>query len=276
MTHLDASADSSSVPVISVTSPEHGTRDLQDWDCVESLDLPLFEHTLTHVRDHGSLPPDTVSKEDQNLLGLSGVSESEVERLRADVEDWFRRLVQESNASASSDTSEKAKVKAKAREIKICILDGFLLYPPPQPDPSTSTAGAAGSTTSTTPPTRSEQLAHLSTLAHTLLSPRLFLASTRAQTLTRRLARSGYVTLEGFWTDPPGYVEDVVWPNYARDHAWMYRGGDVDAGVFDEERCRDEHVLVCPGQGAWEMERCLEWGVERLKGAVEARLRRVS
>lgn len=216
-------------------------------------------------------------------MGASGVSESEVERLRAEVEDWFRQLVQE-----SSDTSEKAK--AKAREIKICILDGFLLYPPPQPDPATS-AGAAASgasstsrpqnptSTSTPPistiePSRAEQLTHLSTLAHTLLSPRLFLASTRAQTLARRLARSGYVTLEGFWTDPPGYVEDVVWPNYARDHAWMYRGGDVDAGVFDDERCRDEHVLVCPGQGNWEMDRCLGWGVERLKGAVEERLRR--
>ena len=40
------------IPVITVSSEEFGTRDLQDWDCVESLDLQLFADTLRHIRAH--------------------------------------------------------------------------------------------------------------------------------------------------------------------------------------------------------------------------------
>jgi nicotinamide/nicotinate riboside kinase len=37
----------------------------------------------------------------------------------------------------------------------------------------------------------------------------------------RRAARTGYVTLEGFWQDPPGYFDKIVWPNYLRYHQWI-------------------------------------------------------
>jgi hypothetical protein len=28
----------------------------------------------------------------------------------------------------------------------------------------------------------------------------------------RREARTGYTTIEGWWADPPGYVDKIVWP----------------------------------------------------------------
>ncbi|KAJ1874857.1 ribosylnicotinamide kinase [Coemansia sp. RSA 990] len=34
----------------------------------------------------------------------------------------------------------------------------------------------------------------------------------------RREARSGYVTKEGIWNDPPGYFDNVVWPNFVKYH----------------------------------------------------------
>lgn len=243
------------VPVISVSSVEFGTRDLQDWDCVESLDLDIFEDTLRHVQRYGTVPPGSVSKEDQNAVGESGVGDDEVDRLRETVSDRLR-LVRE-KASGQGEGQ---------REIRICILDGFLLYPPP---PSSSTSSSASSTSPpTTPP-----LTHLHNLSTSLLEPRLFLPSTRTQTLTRRARRAGYVTLEGFWTDPPGYVEDVVWPNFARDHAWMYTDRDVEAGTVDEERLlRDHGVRVCPGRGAWDMSRVLGWAVDVLVEAVGERM----
>jgi len=230
--------------------------------------LPLFESTLQYVRDHGTLPPDTVSKEDQNAVGESGVSDEELLRWREDVvKGWFSKAVQESwetEHHKAKVADERAKLRRREREIRICILDGFLLYPPPPQ----SSADAPSSSDAAT----------LHRLAHALLRPRLFLPSTKAQTLTRRAARTGYVTLEGFWTDPPGYVEDVVWPNYARDHAWMYVDGLVDrgadgAGVFDEKAVKSEGVDVCPGQGTWDMHRLLEWGVERVRGAVEEQVK---
>lgn len=238
------------VPVISVSSTEFGTRDLQDWDCVESLDLDIFEDTLRHVQRYGTVPPGSVSKEDQNAVGESGVEDDEVNRLREEVRD---RLGLEKNKASGE----------REREIRICILDGFLLYPPPPP----SSASSSTSSSPTTP------LTHLHNLSTSLLQPRLFLPSTRTQTLTRRARRSGYVTLEGFWTDPPGYVEDVVWPNFARDHAWMYTDRDVEAGTVDEERLlRDHGVRVCPGRGEWDMSKVLGWAVDVLVKAVGERM----
>lgn len=42
----------------------------------------------------------------------------------------------------------------------------------------------------------------------------------------RREKRNGYVTLEGFWEDPEGYFDEVVWPNYV---------GEYERGLLFEE-----------------------------------------
>ena len=47
----------------------------------------------------------------------------------------------------------------------------------------------------------------------------------------RRESRNGYVTLEGFWQDPPGYFDKIVWPNFVEEHGWMFRGKDVEGDV---------------------------------------------
>lgn len=47
----------------------------------------------------------------------------------------------------------------------------------------------------------------------------------------RRIERSGYHTAEGsFWTDPPGYWENIVYPAYVRAHEDMFTNGDVEKG----------------------------------------------
>lgn len=255
------------VPVRKISSEEFGTRDLQDWDCVESLDLNLFEDTLRHVRAHGVVPEGSVSKEDENSVGESGVSDEAVEGHRAQIQALFESLTR-----GPSDVGTR-------RDVRICILDGFLLYPPP-PSPSSSSSLSSSSPTSPTSPTlitsttSSDPLSHLHHLTSTLLSPRLFLPTTLPQLLHRRLNRTGYVTLEGFWTDPPGYCQDVVWPNYARDHAWMYVGGDVTAGdgVFDQQVLAKEGITVCPGAGAWPMSQVLAWAVDKVWAEVEHRI----
>jgi nicotinamide/nicotinate riboside kinase len=91
----------------------------------------------------------------------------------------------------------------------------------------------------------------------------------------------GEIDLEGeddrppqnFWTDPLGYVDDIVWPRYVRDHAWLLIGGDdkdegegnivarVGQGVDVRE---DVGVRVAPGKGAAGMEVVLRWAVEEV------------
>lgn len=43
----------------------------------------------------------------------------------------------------------------------------------------------------------------------------------------RREARSGYVTLEGFWKDPQGYFDECVWPEYVANHRHFFQDENV-------------------------------------------------
>ena len=70
------------------------------------------------------------------------------------------------------------------------------------------------------------------------------------------------MTLEGFWEDPPGYVDKIVWPNYVEDHAWMFEGGNVEGG-FREGVLGDNGIQCLEGVDN-EMEKTLEWVVEVL------------
>ena len=96
---------------------------------------------------------------------------------------------------------------------------------------------------------------------------KILLRAKYAKAKERRERRSGYVTLEGFWEDPPGYVEKVVWPNYVEEHAFLFEGGDVE-GKVDWGVVRELGVSVCPGEGEWSMEDVLVWAVAAVKEAL--------
>lgn len=205
------------------SSTQHGDRQLQDWDCADAMDFPTFERTLKHVKEHGCLPEDMYSKEDQNALGRSHVDDATIRQAAVDAEHWFAAL----------------QLPIGTEHVQICLIDGFLLYSDPDA-PSIPKA------------------------ITDLLDLKLFLRVSLAQMIERRGERAGYVTLADFWVDPPGYVEDVVWCNYAREHAWMFEGGDADAGK-ERTRVREEGVLVAPGDGERTMGELMTWGVEQVK-----------
>ena len=190
---------------------------------------------MEFVRQHGKVPDGSVSKEDLNSVGPTGIEDEAalLEKLKGEVTSCF--------SSLSTDILEEGA------ELRICILDGFLLYPSPHAhDPEMQ--GLRGITS--------------------LMDLKLFLPCSRKQTLQRRSNRSGYVTLEGFWEDPPGYVEDVVWPNYVRDHGWMLRG-DGEEGMVDEAAAGREGIVVVPGEGRWGMKALLECEARRLMGVLD-------
>lgn len=122
---------------------------------------------------------------------------------------------------------------------RICILDGFLLY-------TTSFKNVMS-----------------------LLDIKLFLLVSHAKAKQRREARDGYVTLEGFWKDPPGYVDKIVWPNYAEAHKWLFEGGNVE-GRLDEGVLKREGISAQGERGLdVDMETTLEWAVELLLRELE-------
>ncbi|KAJ5415634.1 hypothetical protein N7465_004329 [Penicillium sp. CMV-2018d] len=256
---------------------------IQDWDTASAIDIPFLSQALHYVRENGTLPPRLRSKEDQNDTTDSGVSDEVVQELR----DIVRSRLQNEAAEKSTEKSPT-----------IAFLEGFLLFAPP------------------------EQEQHVLRSVHDAIHLPLFLPAAYELVKARREGRSGYVTVgpapepvqgtedggdggkdggngktgteidleaeddrppQNFWVDPPGYVDDVVWPRYVTDHAWLLIAEDGDEGqkdgsqtlteaelvrrIGDGTRARtDVGVEVAPGCGSAGMDVVLRWAVELILG----------
>lgn len=99
---------------------------------------------------------------------------------------------------------------------------------------------------------------------------------------------------QNFWVDPPGYVDDIVWPRYVEDHAWLLipqygneTGPGTGAGLGgtkgeevggtlslverfgDGTRVREDvGVRVAPGGGEAGMEDVVRWAVGEVLGVL--------
>ncbi|SMQ45609.1 unnamed protein product [Zymoseptoria tritici ST99CH_3D7] len=120
----------------------------------------------------------------------------------------------------------------------ICIIDGFLLY--------------------------SENMK----VIRDQFDIKLFLRTDYATAKARREARKGYVTLEGFWEDPPGYVDRVVWPEYAKEHAFLFKDGNVE-GELDQEQLKKLNIQAMPANAQGNMTACVQWAFDVLDHALD-------
>ncbi len=100
------------------------------------------------------------------------------------------------------------------------------------------------------------------------LDLKLFMRVDYATCKKRRKNRDGYATIEGWWVDPPGYVDKVVWPNYVRDNAWLYEDGDVE-GKYREEVLEKAGIEVAPEEKDGDMAEVLRWAVVNIMKTVE-------
>jgi nicotinamide/nicotinate riboside kinase len=192
---------------------------IQDWDCIESLDLPQLKSALEYIKEHGKSPEWLVSQEDQNSVGEHGVPEKVIEGLREEVKGWL-----------------EGRKEWEGR--RICIVDGFLLFSNDMKD------------------------------VRELFDVKLFLRTSYETAKRRREARSGYVTLEGFWQDPPGYVDRIVWPNYVKDHKFLFKDDDVD-GELDEGLCEILGIDAMLREAEENMSKCLGWAAGVLEGVIK-------
>ncbi|KAI0112246.1 nicotinamide riboside kinase 1 [Nemania sp. FL0031] len=235
---------------------KHG---LLDWDCAEALNFDDMSRALEHIRAEGTFPPFVDSKEDQNTIGKCTVSPSAITAAKARVASWMAPgqaghalFFPSSTTTPSSPPSSSSNPSAAPPDLRLCILDGFLLFGPEPP------------------------LRHIT---DDLLDVKFFLTVSRHRATARREARDGYVTLEGFWADPPGYVDKIVWPNYAESHAWLFEDGDVEKRLRADV-LKDKEILALPDvigglEGAKEinldvdMQVTFEWAVDTLMRKLE-------
>lgn len=119
----------------------------------------------------------------------------------------------------------------------VAIIDGFLLY--------------------------SEGMKNI----RSLFDVKLFLRTDFKTAKARRGARSGYVTLEGFWEDPPEYVDKVVWPNYVKEHAFLFKDGNVE-GEMKQDVLDRLVIHPMPYEAQGNMTACVKWAYNVLEEAL--------
>ena len=258
-------------PRIPYTTLPNG-KTLQDWDTVDALDIQRLAKALSHVREHGSLPPYLTSIQDLNQQTESGVADAVVEELRTIVAGRLARA--QGHGSGGGKRT-------------LAFLEGIMLY---------------------SPPVSEEDDGHILRPIHQNIDVRLFLPTAYEDVKTRREARTGYATSgpaqqpalpqrssssvdaaskdgqeaqkentqpQTFWQDPPGYVDDIVWPHYVQDHAWLllpenepWRDVDTEELVKKVGRGIDARtdlgVAVAPGRGSKPMTELLTWAVEEV------------
>ncbi|KAI5300584.1 ribosylnicotinamide kinase [Ascosphaera pollenicola] len=249
------------IPVAILPSGE----EVADWDVVEALDTESLKKALAHVREHGALPPSYQSKEDLNQKTDAGVDENTIMRLRNHVAQKLHSIIGD-------------------RKLILSLLEGFLLYASPNDE------------------------AHPLHDIDRLIQVPFFLPVTYSLLKKRRESRKGYVTIgpsgsphtsdthienptqeqrdeagdgkhaEHFWVDPPGYVDDITWPRYVRDHAWLLApDAPPDAAEADLVEMvgegkyikQDARLLIAPGMGEGNMTEILEWSTEEILKAIE-------
>ncbi|KAM7220508.1 nicotinamide riboside kinase [Rhypophila decipiens] len=215
---------------------------LVDWDCPEAISFPDMEKALSHIRSTGTFPPFLDSKEDQNTIGKCPVTETQIASAKAKVTKWLQPG--HPGSLIFPPSKSPAEQESPPGGPRLCLLDGFLLYSPHLLPPQIISS----------------------------LDIKLFLLVSKQKATRRREARDGYVTLEGFWTDPPGYVEKIVWPNYVASHKWLFKDGHVEAGVLDEDAMQRYGILAPVGKGMdAPFEETLDWAV----GSIMVELERI-
>lgn len=250
-------------------------NDLVDWDSADSINIADMEKALTHIRSEGTFP---VSQNPMEFLSMRRSSHAKLASplIRIPIRSTpclpmtyspvqpFVDSKEDKNSVGSCPASDdqisvmKAKVQAwlqpgrpghdifsDGNPLRMCLLDGFLLYSPPDFNKIMD-----------------------------LIDIKLFLQVSRAKATQRREARDGYVTLEGFWKDPPGYVDKIVWPNYVEAHQWMFEHGDVEGGKLKWELLQEKHILaqqssMSDPQTDFAFEETLEWAVEQVMMALQ-------
>lgn len=209
-----------------------------DWDCPEAIDFRALKRVLLRFRSrecdadksHARILKDegVDAKEQTNSVG------PELERVRGLVVERCREMVRGVLA---------ARLRNEVPRIHLLFIEGFLLYhPEPEPEPANTTPDSLPTLTS---------LFDLKILLHTTL----------ALALERRKKRQDYVTLEGWFEDPPGYLENVVWPHYLQYHQHLFVDGDVERGELKEDFVEGgQRAIRKQPEDGMGMDQVVEWG----------------
>lgn len=242
---------------------------LVDWDCPEAINISDMKKALSHIRSEGTFPVSGSTDQPSMHRSSHGLLQKNPEPPIGDARERrhaYQPVTLQPDVDSKEDQNSvgqcpisdtkiaavKAKVDAwlqpgspgygilKEGKLRMCLLDGFLLFCP--------------------------QMVSVMEV----IDIKLFLLVSRAKATQRREARDGYVTLEGFWKDPPGYVDKIVWPNYAAAHEWLFEGGNVE-GKLMTDVLRENGIQAQVDKGLdVDFEVTLDWAVDSIMRSLES------
>ncbi|CAG8703317.1 957_t:CDS:2 [Cetraspora pellucida] len=212
--------------------PIDPTTNLSNWDCPDAVDFPKFIKTLRQVHQTGLLPDSFRSKERLNVrndIKLEAHLESLINQLSG-------RIINVLSDGSESNDIDQNDLNNKDENIGISsinnlsdwtfvLVDGFLLYWDMQVVKE--------------------------------LDIKLFVQADYTTLKKRREERAGYVTVDGYWSDPPNYFDTMVWPNYVKSHRHLFKD-------HSEIRLTTDELVVLNSNGARDMQMNLEMAVENV------------
>ncbi|PYI06415.1 hypothetical protein BO78DRAFT_343322 [Aspergillus sclerotiicarbonarius CBS 121057] len=303
------------IPLIPHPRTPPTTQQIQNWDTIAAINTPFLFSSLQYIKSHGRLPPRLRSKEDLNDVTASGVPDDVIGELREVVR--LRLLSLHSTTCFVSNQTTDREGKDEEEEGKeekgttrtIVFLDGFLLFAPPVEEaPSHGLRDVndimdvrlflparyenvkerrerrSGYVTIGPAPTVSNEGDENGAGGGTELPQRGSVGEKEEEVEEVDLEKEDDGPAPTFWTDPPGYVDDIVWPNYVQEHAWLLlpeEGSQTKLPPHADtpELVRlvgqgvnlrmDAGVTVAPGQGNASMVDILKWAVEEVLKHIE-------
>ncbi|KAJ2063974.1 ribosylnicotinamide kinase [Coemansia sp. S146] len=168
--------------------PIHADIGVQDWDCPQAVDMPRLVREIRNVRRQLECP------EAYNSDKLDDIRDHFASQWANPSKDVDRLVSAEALASIKEQALHSLGV-ADASQVpfSIVLVEGILLFH----DGDQSSEHHPG----------------------TVCDTGVFIYAQYDTLKTRRESRTAYATVEGVWTDPPGYFDALVWPNFVKYHA---------------------------------------------------------
>ncbi|KAK6528275.1 ribosylnicotinamide kinase [Arthrobotrys megalospora] len=224
-------ADDFYIPDSELPIVELGTtgQKVQDWDCPEALNFPHFLSSLKHAKQFGALPD---SHQSYEVTHAVGVDESILKLTNEGGEDGKAKILDLEKKVVAWLKGVEEDLGTKVE--RVVIVDGFLIFGKGVP----------------------EELKKEFDI-------KLMIRTPYEKAKQRREDRAGYTTMEGFWQDPPGYFELLVWPAYVKQHSYLFEGDNMDAGILTEEALGSG--LRTPTETDLTLMQTLQWAVSTLE-----------